>query len=323
MIRKTIQISAIVLVAVTIMACSGLKKNTFKYHFADKDEAVKRYLANEEYFADMSISDIQYRTQDKNGTVEELKAFGTAQMQEFTDEEKTAITNTLKEMESELKSGGYRLPPMGEIVFIKSTQLEEGDSGAYTHGTHIYLGQYLIDMICSEDEIDRKFGKETLWHEIFHCLTRNDPEFRKDMYGMIHFTVQDKEYELPSSVLDRYISNPDVEHHNSYASFDIGGEMIDCYVTLIVSKPFEKEGDSFFDYAETALVPVDGSDTYYLSDDAENFWEVFGENTDYVLDPEECMADNFAFAMTYGEDGMDYSNPEIITQILDYLSSGK
>ena len=306
MIRKTIQISAIVLLAVNITACAGLKKDTFKYHFADKDEAVACYLSNEDYFVNMSISDIQYRTQDKNGTLEELKDFGVAQMQGFTDE---------------AKSGGYRLPSMGEIVFIKSTQLEEGGSGAYTHGTQIYLGQDVLDLLSdTEVEEDREFGKEFLWHEIFHCLTRSNPEFRKDMYGMIHFTVQDQEYELPPSALDKYISNPDVEHHNAYASFDIGGEMIDCYVALIVSEPFEKEGDSFFDYAETALVPVDGSDTYYLSDEAENFWEVFGENTDYVLDPEECLADNFSFAMTHGADGMDYNDPEIIEQILTYLS---
>ena len=28
-------------------------------------------------------------------------------------------------------------------------------------------------------------------------------------------------------------------------------------------------------------------------------WEVFGENRDYVIDPEECMADNFAYALTF------------------------
>ena len=32
--------------------------------------------------------------------------------------------------------------------------------------------------------------------------------------------------------------------------------------------------------------------------DAENFIEVFGDNTDYVIDPEECMADNFGYALT-------------------------
>ncbi len=55
----------------------------------------------------------------------------------------------------------------------------------------------------------------------------------------------------------------------------------------------EREGDSFFGCSTTALVPVDGSDIYYTPEQAENFDEIFGTNTDYVIDPEECMADNF------------------------------
>ena len=47
-----------------------------------------------------------------------------------------------------------------------------------------------------------------------------------------------------------------------------------------------------------------------------------GTNTGYVTDPEECMADNFAYAMLYGmkgKDGKGYPNPEIIQGIIDYL----
>jgi hypothetical protein len=71
---------------------------------------------------------------------------------------------------------------------------------------------------------------------------------------------------------------------------------------------------------ETAIVPVDGTDTYYVPDDTENFWDLFGENTTYVIDPEECLADNFSFAMTLGSD-YDYASPEIIDAIIDYMSA--
>ena len=40
---------------------------------------------------------------------------------------------------------------------------------------------------------------------------------------------------------------------------------------------------------------------------------------DTVTDPEECMADNFAYAMLYGmkgKDGKGYPNPEIIQGII-------
>ena len=137
--------------------------------------------------------------------------------------------------------------------------------------------------------------------------------------------IRARMYVFPQVILQtrKFISNPDVEHHNSYASFKINGKDIDCFVALIAEKPFEKEGDSFFDCMTAALVPVDGTDEYYLPEDAENFWDVMGENTDYVIDPEECMADNFSFAMTYGMDGKKgegYKTPRIIEEIIEYLS---
>ena len=297
-----------------------ISENTIlKYHFADKDEAVSKYLSNDEYFNGFSEYDIQYRTQDKNGTLDEVKEYGATQMEEFTDKEKEKLSEALLQMESELISNGYTIPTTDEITFIKSTQDEECGSAAYTHGTDIYLGQTIVTMATSEEQNQYNYGKSILWHEIFHCLTRNNPEFRKDMYSIINFTVQDEEYELPPSVSEKFISNPDVEHHNSYATFDINGEKIDCFVALIATEPFEEKGDKFFDVMATAIIPVDGSDKYYLQEDASNFWDIFGKNTDYVIDPEECMADNFSFALAYGKDGKEYNNPEIIEAIIDYL----
>lgn len=72
----------------------------------------------------------------------------------------------------------------------------------------------------------------------------------------------------------------------------------------------------FFDSGTTGLVPIDGTDIYYTPEDADNFDEIFGTNSDYVVDPEECLADNFGFLFAYGMDGPEgkgYPNPEIIT----------
>jgi hypothetical protein len=134
--------------------------------------------------------------------------------------------------------------------------------------------------------------------------------------------VQEKDYPLPPSVFEYHISNPDVEHHNSYATFIIDGQNIDCFTDFVTTRHFEQEGDEFFGCSTTALVPVDGSDTYYKPEQAENFDEIFGTNTDYVIDPEECMADNFGYTLAYGMDGPKgdgYHNPEIIEGIMDFL----
>ena len=85
--------------------------------------------------------------------------------------------------------------------------------------------------------------------------------------------------------------------------------------------PFEQPGDSFFELGVTGLVPVDDLGTMYTSDDAANFWDVFGRNTDYVIDPEETLADNFAFTILSGPEGREYQSPEIIAAI-DALLKG-
>lgn len=294
-------------------------KQKIAYHFADREEAVKCYLSNEEYFEGFSPCDIQYKTQNINGTLEDVKEFGSSQMQEFTEEEKEILSDLFAEMEEDLSKQGYVLPDMDEITLIRSTQGEESGSGAYTHGTQIYMGQYLMDIISDDDESTHLYGKSIMWHEIFHCLTRSNPDFRKEMYEIIGFTIGDEDFKIPPSVYEKFISNPDVEHHNSYASFNIDGERKDCFMALIAEKPFKEKGDSFFDCMAGVLVPTDGSDVYYHNTDADNFFDLIGRNTGYVIDPEECMADNFSYAITYGRDGMDYETPEIIDAVIEKI----
>ena len=67
-----------------------------------------------------------------------------------------------------------------------------------------------------------------------------------------------------------------------------------------------------------------GLDVDYPKDQVSNFDEVFGTNTGYVIDPEECMADNFSFAVVHGMNGpagKGYNKPEIIEGILEILGS--
>ena len=59
----------------------------------------------------------------------------------------------------------------------------------------------------------------------------------------------------------------------------------------------------------------------YTSEEAENFWDVFGKNAGCVIAPEETMADTFAFTIVYGLDGKEYNSPEIIQSIDAYLKT--
>lgn len=295
-------------------------KKVIDYSYASKEEGIELLMSNTAYHDGFTQNDLDYKMQKKDASLEEYLDFAKDQVLDFTDEEKERIDEIMTAIEKKLDENGYILPELDPVVFISTTQDEECGSGAYTHGTQIYLNtQWLADPELGD------YAVFIMAHELFHCLTRSNPEFRKEMYKLINFTVVEDDYPLPPSVEEYFISNPDVGHHNSYATFTINGEPVDCFTALVSTRHFENKGDSFFSCMTTALVPVDGSDTYYTPEDASDFYDVFGENTDYVIDPEECMADNFSYAVVYGmggENGEGYKTPGIIEGIIDYLKNG-
>ncbi len=291
------------------------------YRIADKAEGTELMLSNDEFFAGMTQNDLDFRMQESGAQMDRYKEFAKEQVRDFTDEQKAIIDEHMERISRVIAERGYKLPELEQIVFINTTMLEECGSAAYTHGTQIYIRGDFLTKKSSEDG-GKEFLDYVFSHELFHCMTRCSSEFRSKMYRIIHFTTRDDDYEMPPSVKEYYISNPDVERHNSFATFVINGKEIDCFTAFVTTRHFEKKGDEFFDYGITALVPVDGTDTYYTRQDAENFDEVFGKNTDYVIDPEECMADNFGFLISYGMNGPDgsgYPDPEIISMIDDTL----
>lgn len=295
------------------------------HRYASASEGKDLLLSNKAYYAGFSQNDLDFRMQKTGATMAEYQAFAAEQVQDFTNEEKALLDGQLAEMAATLAERGYTLPPLDEVVFVKTTMAEECDAGGYTHGTTIFVSTKMLNMFTAPTAAHRDPNILTtfLWHELFHCQTRCHPDFRAHMYQLVHFTVHDKDYVLPPSVGEYHISNPDVEHHDSSAVFSIDGKDVECFVDMITTKHFEHAGDNFFLCSTTALVPVDGTDTFYTPDQASNFYEVFGRNTTYVVDPEECMADNYSYALTYGtegEYGLGYETPEIIEGIIAYLS---
>lgn len=288
------------------------------YRIADGAEGAELMLANDAYYEGFSQNDLDFRMQKTGASMEEYQAYAKKQVIDFSDEQKAVIDEHMKRLVDVIEEKGYQIPELEQIVFINTTMKEECDAMAYTHGTQIYIDGAAIEKINGDGEEGVRKLDYIFAHEVFHCITRCNPDFRSEMYKIIHFTTQDEDFPIPESVKEYFISNPDVEHHNSYATFKINGKPIECFAAFVTTKHFEKEGDRFFDSATTALVPIDGTDKYYTPEEADNFDEIFGKNTDYVVDPEECMADNFGYLMAYGMDGPEgkgYPNPEIITSI--------
>ncbi|MCR5791416.1 MAG: hypothetical protein K6G83_16155 [Lachnospiraceae bacterium] len=158
-------------------------------------------------------------------------------------------------------------------------------------------------------------------HELFHVLTRNHPEFKENMYRLIGFTVDEKEPAFTEEVRAQICSNPDVESYNNHGTFIVKGEPVEATIVTVFDGEYQS-GDVMLEHVVPALVPIDSPDHIIPLEDVDNFYEVVGSNTKYVIAAEECLADNFSFAIANGLDE-DYATPAIPAAMIDYLSTGE
>ena len=307
------------------------------FHLATADEARWLMQSNTEHYAKMSQLDIDWRLKKTDGTLSELQAMAWQQTRDFTESEKQFFAMAIGIIEDSLRQIGCSLPIPPEIVFIKTTMKEECDPAAYTIKNQIFFGEKYIakkmpqvGKTAEENRAALMDFTETVAHELFHTTTRNSPVFRQQMYDLIGFTVMSEDLVFPEVIANRILINPDVEHMDNYAEFTIGGKKTRCEIVAFYTKTWaeahaERGGDvSFFDFVKPFLVPIDDMSRTYTIEDVSDFWDVVGRNTDYVIAPEECLADNFAFAVVRGMHPVKpYKTPELIGNIIDLLKKYK
>ncbi|MBR3017389.1 MAG: hypothetical protein IKH57_09990 [Clostridia bacterium] len=283
--------------------------------FATVEEGQQLMRQRTLFHDQISENMLPFFLQKSSGTVEEYIEYSAAQVMAFTPEEEQRVNDTLEWLGDQLEKHGLWLPDPGELTFVKSTGQEVVGAAGYTSEGTIFLAWFAYT---PEYYTDAMF-RELVVHEISHCISRLYPEYRQALYSLIHFTIMDQDIEVPQEIRNQIIANPDVEHHNSYAAFTVGGEKKDCYLLFLTDSVFEKPGDNFFTGMYSGIVPLDG-DTVYRVEEVEDFWDVVGRNTGYVEDPEEAMATNVAYAITHLDDGYDsFESPEILEGIIDYL----
>jgi hypothetical protein len=74
----------------------------------------------------------------------------------------------------------------------------------------------------------------------------------------------------------------------------------------------------FFNHIDISLVALDDLEHPFHFEEASDFWDKMGENTDYVNAPEECLAVNFSYAIIFGMN-YKYETPELIRSIISTI----
>lgn len=232
---------------------------------------------------------------------------------EWSKEDKIKLSEIIDKAKIKLGHLVNHLPH--NITFIKTTGEDEGGA-PYTRGNNIILPKRQVRQ--SSNNLERLF-----YHELFHIISRNNNKLRDELYSIIGFKPCGV-VKLPDDMMPLRISNPDAPIIEHCISISVADKKYWAAPVLFsrIPKYNPETGDTFFRYLEFRLMPIDikttkpiltkDKPTLFKPDQVEGFFEQIGRNTNYILHPEETLANNFVFLIT-GK--TDLQNPEIPKKI--------
>ncbi len=289
-------------------------------------EAAQEYFAYEHLLFQITPLFLDLVMQKRNSTFNEWYDLAMRSIQPPTPANQAFLDSIAELQNNTLEALGIELPLVKKIDVIDMKMDAFRGSAAFTAGNRIYFD---FGHLRNSAQDESKTPDKLLWHEIWHVLSRKNPELRRQMYALIGFTILDKEIVIPEELEECILCNPDVERHDSYATFTINGKPTDCMVMLYADKDDPLlEFKNLTNYIGTAegywLLALD-SQTHKPYRDENGKWAIYNcrevsdfdkvmsdGNTGYCDDPEECMADNFALAMTNDK---KYPNQKLLQDI--------
>ena len=265
--------------------------------FASAEEGRQILSADDPFTANLSRFDLQCRLKtDKPVTMADWKAFVATHVRPWEAAEVATVTASIERLARRLARFRLPLPPV--IRLVRTTGDEEAGA-AYAPGTAIILPSTVLNYDATP--FDR-----LLLHELFHILSRHDGAVRAKLYRTIGFDVCEP-IDLPVSLAPRRITNPDAplidcvitlaakdgQTHTgapvlySAADYDAkrGGTLFQSLVfRLLIVEQRSGRWQPLLKNGEPAVINVKGEAA---------FLDKIGQNTNYVIHPDEILADNF------------------------------
>jgi hypothetical protein len=286
--------------------------------FATMAEAKEILTNRDDYIQSLSPFDRSSRMKtDRDISEKEYLEFLGNNVLDWNTIEKQKITSAFESVKKSLEDYSWLLPK--NIILIKTSGNEEGGA-PYTRSNAIIFPK--TDLAAPLPKI-----QQTISHELFHIISRVNPELRDKLYAAIGFVKCD-EMEFPAELKSRKITNPDAPQNNHCIRVQFQGNTY--WAIPILFSDSEKynisRGGEFFDYLQFQFLLVERpNNSSTVKPIYENqkpklveirqisgFFEQIGKNTEYIIHPEEIIADNFMF-LILGEQNIP--SPVIIKKI--------
>ena len=309
-------------IALCFSAITAFAQNATRipFRFATRAEAQMLITDIDDYTKGWNQFDINVRLQSDQGRKSKLLAYAMNQTLNWSDKDKERISKSIKTLDNEIRKQKLDIDFPKELIFVKTTMKEEGNVDAYTRKNWIAMGESALGTMSDADLIS------LIAHEIFHILSRSDKDFKKSAYSTIGFTVLDRDILFPADIIEKRISNPDIDRYDSYINLTVNGQKQNCTMMTYTDSPFDPQaGKTLSDYLQTGLVPLNenfipvqqnGETVIYSIGQTTDFYEQVGKNTDHTINPEEILAENFSFLLTGKK---DLQSPGIINKLREAL----
>lgn len=319
--KMTHLVSTVLFCCMTLTSFAQKKQNSsLNFRFATRAEAQMLVTDIDNFSNGLNQFDIDLRLQKENSRKSEWLRLAMNETKNWSDAEKDRVSKAFKTISANIKKLKLTLDYPQEVVLLKTTMKEELNMGAYTRKNWIAIGDQFLEK-GSDAQLLYLVG-----HELFHILTRNSLDFKRAAYSAINFTVVDHEIILPTDVIAKRISNPDIERRDSYVELIIQGKPTKCVQVMYTTKEYTT--GTVDEYMQVGFIPLNedlipimqnGQTVIYPAAEVEKeFHQKVGNNTPYLIDPEEIMADNFSFMLIQQK---DLANPEIIERLKKVLTA--
>jgi len=324
--RSGLILAIICILCVESYSAEPATGNDLNVAFATISEGRNILTTRDDFIERMSSFDRAARMKtDREVSEKEFIEFVGQNVLAWTESEQKKLTAALEGIKPALKA--LSLPFPKKIYMIKTSGKEEGGA-AYTRANAIV---FPVNMLAGSKRAMQKL----VCHELFHILSRANPELKERLYRVIGFE-KCAEIKFPAKLKSRKLTNPDAPKNDHCIRLQVDGKA--AWVVPILFSKTEKydpgRGGQFFRYLEFRMLLVERSSesmaVKVIYDGAEprlagmnkvsGFFEQVGRNTGYIIHPEEILADNFAL-IVLKERSMP--SPEILSKLKEALNKGK
>ena len=296
---------------------------SFELVFASEIEARTMLAARDEFIVRMSPFDRASRMKtDRDVSEAQFLEFVASAAEGWNRREKEKVESAFRAVKTAVINLSLPLPK--QVYVVKTSGLEEGKV-AYTRGTAIFLPENIL-------AAPERAIQKLLAHELFHISSRKNPELARALYKSIGFQYCG-EIEFPVALAPRKITNPDAPKNDYCIQLVHNRQKVWAVPVLISQTPKydTSRGGEFFQYLQLSMLLVEppsseaGVRVLYNASGPRlaelqqfsGFYEQVGQNTGYLIHPEEILADNFAL-MVLGE--RDVRSPEVLTRMQKILT---